>query len=188
VRSQLHIAPDFGVDTRDVRVHGEAFFRVTSDPGRPFVVHTTESMTFVVGTGFAVRSRGDGTEIVVREGTVRIAPLAQNAIPSELSGGTLGRVSPQGRAVEVARVDLYEHLAWMEGMLVFRNVRFRDVLDRLELWYDVEFRVEGKDLPERRLSAFLEHPPLSDLLAAIALAADASYRLDGGIVTFAPGP
>jgi transmembrane sensor len=188
VRSELRLASGFGVDAREVRIQGEAFFHVTPDPSRPFIVHTTESMTHVVGTGFSVSSRGNGTDIAVREGKVRITPLAADAEAVELPAGFVGRVLPRNRSVEVAPVDLDERLAWMEGRLIFRNAPLRDVLRELELWYAVSFRVEGADLPERRLNAFLEHPPLGELLTAIALAVDASYRVDGSVVSFSPRP
>ena len=188
VRSDLQVASGFGVDTREVRIHGEAFFRATADARLPFIVHTTESRARVVGTGFSVRSRGEGTEVIVREGTVLVVPLAVNAEAAELKAGTLGHVSSEGRSVEVKPVDLDERLAWMEGRLVFRNARLREVLHQLEFWYDVDFRVEGAALPERRLTAFLEHPPLGELLTAIALAVDASYSMDGSVVRFSPRP
>lgn len=187
VRSRLLVASDFGVDTRDVQVHGEAFFRVAPDPARPFTVRTAEARTRVLGTSFSVGSRDAGTETVVQEGTVRITPLVDGEA-AELSAGNLGRVLPEGRHVEVTRVDLDERLAWLERRLVFRNAPFHEILDRLELWYDIEFRVDDDELSERRLSALLEHPPLGELLTAIAAAADASYHLDEGTVTFAPRP
>ena len=186
VQSRLQLASDFGVDTREVRVRGEVFFRVRPDFGRPFTVHTAEARTRVLGTSFSVNSRDSGTETVVQEGTVRITPVNADGEAMELSAGQLGLVLPEGRLVEVTRVDLDARLAWLERRLVFRNAAFGDILERLELWYDIELRVDDDELSGRRLSASLEHPPLGDLLSAIAVAADASYYRDEGTVTFVP--
>lgn len=186
VRSQLLVASDFGADTRDVQIQGEAFFRVAPDPNRPFTVYTAEARTRVLGTSFSVSSRGAGTETVVQEGTVRITPLTVGGEAAELSAGHLGRVLPEGRHVEVSHVNVDDRLAWLQRRLVFRNTPFRDILERLELWYDVELRVEDVELSGRRLNASLEHPPLAELLTAIALAGHASYDLDEGTVTFVP--
>jgi transmembrane sensor len=188
VRSELQVASDFGVRTRDVRVSGEAFFDVEPDPEAPFVVHTKESSTQVVGTSFSVRSRGSGTAVVVREGKVRVTPLGPDGESAELPAGTFGRVGPDGSSVEVASARLDDELAWMSSRLVFRNMRFQDVLEGLELWYDVNFRVDSGTLAERRLNAILDHPPLGELLEAVAAAADAAYELDEDMVTFFPRP
>lgn len=188
VRSEIRVASNFGERTREVRVHGDAFFEVAPDPEVPFVVHTTESSTRVVGTSFSVGSRGSGTAVVVREGTVRVTPLAPDGEASELGAGSLGRVGPQARSVQVAPVDVDDELAWIESRMVFRNRRFQDVLSGLDLWYDVSFRVEDGSLADRRLSAILEHPPLEELLEAIAVAAGAAYRVDGDTVSFFPRP
>jgi len=186
VRSKLQVTADFGVDAREVHLQGEAFFQAAPDLTRPFLVHTAEASTRAVGTGFSVRSRGSGTEIIVREGTVLVTPSGTGAEAVELPERSLGHVSSKGRSVEVAPVDLSERLAWMEGRLIFKNAPLRDVLRELELWYAVAFRVEGPDLPGRRLNAFLEHPPLDELLTAIAMAVGASFSMEGNVVSFSP--
>ena len=52
--------------------HGEAFFEVSKDPKRPFVVRAGDKRVVAVGTKFSVRREGDDIEIVVTEGKVRV--------------------------------------------------------------------------------------------------------------------
>jgi transmembrane sensor len=51
---------------RNVQLNGEAFFAVTPDKSKPFIIHTANDITMrVVGTSFNVRTRGDSTEVIV---------------------------------------------------------------------------------------------------------------------------
>ena len=51
---------------------GEAYFEVSKDPNRPFVVRAGNKRVIAVGTKFSVRREGDDIEIVVTEGKVRV--------------------------------------------------------------------------------------------------------------------
>jgi transmembrane sensor len=70
--------------TTQIRVHytaaerrirldrGEAFFSVTKDPHRPFVVEVGNERIVAVGTQFSVRRDGDDIRVEVTEGRVRV--------------------------------------------------------------------------------------------------------------------
>src|SRR3984893_17167442 len=69
--------------------HGEAFFEVSKDPKRPFVVRAGDKRVIAVGTKFSVRREGDDIEIVVTEGKVRV------------EDGAAGRSSRVGGSTDV---------------------------------------------------------------------------------------
>ena len=54
--SQLTYPVAFNGDTRELRLKGEAFFEVTKDIHKPFIVHTSQFDIRVTGTQFNVRS------------------------------------------------------------------------------------------------------------------------------------
>lgn len=70
--SRLSYTKNFNQDLREVSISGEAFFSVTSDPERPFIVQTGEAKIRVTGTSFHVSApvRNDDVEVVVRSGKV----------------------------------------------------------------------------------------------------------------------
>lgn len=102
---------------------GEAFFEVTKDPDRPFVVHAGRQRIFVLGTRFSVRRSGDELRILVTEGRVRVEPESSRARawrPAELTAGSIATCGPEGLSVTrepVHRVE--EYLAWRSGYIVF---------------------------------------------------------------------
>jgi len=58
-------------DERRIRIEkGEAWFQVTKDQQRPFIVEAGNVRVRAVGTAFSVRRRGDGAQVLVSEGVV----------------------------------------------------------------------------------------------------------------------
>lgn len=106
---------------------GEAFFDVTHEGGRPFVVHAGPRTITVMGTKFAVRRDGDSVTVTVVEGRVRIDPVDPGPASSETGAQILGqgeRALVRGNATlltarSIERVE--GELAWRQGNLSFEQ-------------------------------------------------------------------
>jgi len=61
--STLTYATDYGKSTRDVKLIGEAYFKVHKDKGHQFIVHITDVELKVFGTEFNVKSYSDENTI-----------------------------------------------------------------------------------------------------------------------------
>jgi len=107
LNKDAEIASDFTSTRRSVRlVRGEAFFSVTKDPSRPFVVSAGGVEVRAVGTAFAVRSDTNEVGVLVTEGRVAVDSAAQSAHQKLKGGGTPAPVRPifldAGRRVALA--------------------------------------------------------------------------------------
>ncbi|MBI5769610.1 MAG: FecR domain-containing protein [Verrucomicrobia bacterium] len=101
------IAVSFTPERRSVRlVRGEAFFSVTKDAARPFVVTARDVEVRAVGTAFAVRFDTDEVGVLVTEGRVAVEPVAQAAPKGSGTGELPSAAQPTyldaGRRVAVA--------------------------------------------------------------------------------------
>ncbi len=70
--SKIQYARDFAGKLREVTLSGEAFFKVTKDAGKPFIVHTPMANVKVVGTAFNVAEGHGELEVSVSEGKVLV--------------------------------------------------------------------------------------------------------------------
>ena len=68
----IHYRRQFAGASRQVEMEGEAFFSVTADKDKPFVVKTNGVSITVLGTSFNVRTAGGKTEVVVETGRVEV--------------------------------------------------------------------------------------------------------------------
>ena len=104
---------------------GEAYFEVSKDPARPFVVVAGERRVVAVGTRFAVRRDREDLRVVVTEGTVRLQARPTGKVlprPTLLGAGNVALASAQGVLVHSGTIeDAERQVDWRGGYLTFRD-------------------------------------------------------------------
>lgn len=182
------IMPDrFSPDRREVKLKGQAFFDVKSDPKRPFFIRSGEAVVEVVGTSFDVRSYDDENEIrvVVRDGTVELSDANDASNRIVLNQGYLGRITRNSRNLKLEPVDeMDQYLGWLDGRLIFRNSPMPEVFSNIERWYDVEVKLDLKDdtLMEQEFSADLKTRSVKEVLEVISVSMNFDYEVDDDLV------
>ncbi len=125
LNSDSDIVVDLSLRERDIDLRrGEAFFQVTKNPRRPFVVSAGAHRVIAVGTRFSVRREGEHMRVIVTEGVVRVE--------ADASAGALHQPTtllPAGSVAEVDNVDLLvrqigpdraeQLLNWRDGFVTF---------------------------------------------------------------------
>jgi transmembrane sensor len=71
--SKLSYTDKFNGDTRPVTLLGEAFFKITPNKAKPFIINVNGVTVKVVGTSFNVKSRNGKTEVIVETGIVNVS-------------------------------------------------------------------------------------------------------------------
>jgi transmembrane sensor len=123
-------------ERRDVQLPaGEAYFSVSKDRSRPFVVRSSSGDITAVGTAFNVRAVADHVIVAVSEGVVTVAPRAQLAISDRTSVRVASGQQVSFTAQESARSlaitqspEPGERARWRDGILVYRDEPLRDVV------------------------------------------------------------
>ncbi|HMI66557.1 MAG TPA: FecR family protein [Cyclobacteriaceae bacterium] len=88
--STLEFSASFPESVREVFLEGEAFFDVSPDADRPFLVYTNKVITKVVGTSFRVKAFRDDRKVTIAVRTGKVSVYAspengkENAIPDEI--------------------------------------------------------------------------------------------------------
>ena len=135
------------IDRRERRVQltgGEAFFAVSKDSARPFVVQTPAGRVQVTGTQFDVRAEpGSGLEVVVAEGSVLVSPAevgGQEVTPVVLVAGSRLSTATGKVAVDTLSENaVADALAWRHGQVVFNGTPLSEALARFA-------RYHGRDI------------------------------------------
>jgi transmembrane sensor len=117
----------YSAATRALRLDtGQAFFEVTKEAHRPFVVDTRRGRIVAVGTAFSVNLASDRLNVTVAEGTVRIenAELSQKpsgsaaADPVMVSAGRRYIAATNGASVTTLP-SATPDVSWRDGRLVY---------------------------------------------------------------------
>jgi transmembrane sensor len=142
LNANTSIVIENGRAERRVRLaEGEAFFEVSKDKARPFIVETPGGSVRVTGTRFDVRTdAASELDVTVVEGSVQVRPSEtasyqaadpQNLVPGDqLSAGSAG-VSLR----PLSAGALADALAWREGMIVFDAVPLSEALARIARYH-----------------------------------------------------
>jgi transmembrane sensor len=111
---------------RGVRLEsGEALFKVTKDPGRPFVVEAGNVRVRAVGTEFAIRQSDRGVDVTVAEGSVDVwRELTSLEPPVRVAAGSHTFVTrEQITAPDVlTQAQVLRSLEWTTGMIDFNGM------------------------------------------------------------------
>lgn len=145
--SRLVYPPVFEENKREVYLNGEAYFEVTSNAKKPFIVKTGHFNTRVYGTRFAVQAYAKENlyATVLLDGEVRLS--SRKGILSRevlLVPGQRGVLTGETNTFEVKQVDHAEnYISWVYGHLHFDEENVDQVLGRVARFYNI--RIE---LPE----------------------------------------
>lgn len=169
--STVQLGPDSAIevayagDDRRVRLlKGEAFFRVTPDPKRPFSVVAGDIQTTVLGTSFNVRIVKAGAEVAVRTGRVRVDnAISWPPVTLQLDPGSWTHVADSGK-VERGVVPPEEVAPWLHGQIVARDRPMADVVDELRRYTPGLIVIADSALRGRRVTGVYN---LSDPVAAL---------------------
>lgn len=179
------MADDTGTPRRVVLKRGRAFFDVQQREEAPFVVTTSTARATVLGTEFGVSTRADTTKIVLAEGSVRLASVAQDdGRGVVLEPGQRSWVAGTGSPATPESVDLTSELKWT-GLFVFRSVPLETIGERLQQRYDVEVTIADPLHDATVTGTFEREQPVEEVLTALAATlgarveqhGEATYRL-----------
>lgn len=192
-QSFIQFPKDFNGEEREVFLTGEAFFEVKRDPTRPFLVHTNEIVTRVLGTSFTVRGF-ENENVVVRVKTGRVSVFKEKANGNPVEGVVL---TPNQQVVyERDQMKLAKSL--IEDPVVlgtkgkydfeFVDTPIRQVFSDLEDAYGVDIVFDEETFSTCRLNASLSDMPLYDKLKLVCKGINATYEmLDSHIVIYGKG-
>ena len=163
-------------DRRDLTLHGDAYFDVTSDQSRPFIVHTHNIGIKVLGTAFSVSSSNEMSQVVLERGSVRLlSPEGASMVtlsPNQkatfkLLSGDL-RVEPVYATAFVT--DKYNLMSMSDATLKEINTKLMTIFHR-------KITFEGGDGDKRYNLAFLKSDSLEDVLSILEYMTGAKFTI-----------
>lgn len=165
--SSLKYPVDFPrTGNREVFLTGEAFFDVVKDPDRPFVVNTKKFEVGVLGTQFNVSAYEDESShnVVLVEGSVDLNNPTNPKHSTRLEPGQLAELTNSEDDFSIREVDTDIYTAWMKGGLVFRNVSFENMLQKMARHYNVTIINKNKTMAQELFNANFGDESLETIL------------------------
>ena len=179
--SELRYPVKFVGNERRVYLRGEAFFEVTKDPKKKFIVNTEYINIEVLGTMFNVYAyeKENTVEMVLLTGQVKIntnkAPYQSYYVkPNEKIS-----LDKQSGTLKIKKTDARFETAWLRDEMVFRSERLETVFDILERKYGVTIQYENFKQENDRFTGSFNNEELTGILDILKIHYHFTYKVLG---------
>ncbi len=175
-----------GLKTREVYLEGQAFFDIKHISSKPFIVHTGNLETKVLGTAFNIKAFPNEDNITVTVKRGRVSVNDQNKV--------LGIITPNEQityakskiksSIQTVKNDNY--LTWKQEDLLIDNLTISGAAKLLEDRYNVKIIIDNPEVELLRFtSTFSKNEPLDEVLSSICLfnGLGYTYNKEKSIVT-----
>jgi transmembrane sensor len=172
--SKLSYPKKFDNTVREVYLEGQAYFEVTKDSKKPFVVHSLQATTKVVGTSFNIRSykEDENIELTVYTGKVLFGSDKKLEV---LAGSQMIFKKKENQLTEIRFKNL-NSLAWKNKELKYEDAELRIVFHDLERYFNVKFEIQQKQLLQCHFSGTFFEPKLQEVLNVIKYVLAIEYQ------------
>ncbi|MDN5205625.1 FecR domain-containing protein [Fulvivirgaceae bacterium BMA10] len=180
-RSSLEISSDFLKQKREVSLKGEAYFEITHDASKPFVVKGNHSTVTVLGTSFNYQSN-DHNQVHLISGQVKFSTGQEEV---SLSPGESAEAVSNTVVLNTFRSENF--LSWKTGKLIFDQTKVSTVIKDLEKHFDVAFNLENKALNECTVTVTFQDESLEEVLESLAFILGIEYTIEKDKVVISKG-
>ncbi len=131
----------FGFSERKIELNGEAFFDITPNPHRPFIVNIRGIKIKVLGTTFSVKAYSTENDVTIALETGKIFIYTDTQDVGHLTPGEKAVLDQKNHKWRITKSDVAKSFLWKEDIISFENTPLLDVLHTLTRQYNVEFQL-----------------------------------------------
>ena len=168
-------------DTRTVYLEGEAFFDVTHNKDKPFIVKSGELEIKVLGTKFNISSYPSEEHIktTLVDGSVEIGIPAKNSLPLKLKPNYQAAYERSSFSSSVLKVNTDDFTAWIDKRIVFKNETFKSITTKIERIYNVNITNELENFDQERFTGEFDIETIEDILKTLKEISNFDYKING---------
>lgn len=150
---------------RRVYLQGEAYFDVSADSLRPFIVTAAGTDVMVYGTEFNVHARSaDCVRTTLVKGVVAVSIDGDTCL-TRLTPGQTADVDLLHGSITLKEEPIELYVGWKQGKYYFEETPLEELFAELSLWYDVEVVFTDESLAHERFTGCLSrHTSLDKML------------------------
>ena len=192
---------------REVTLNGEAYFDVTKNAEKPFIIHTKKMDVKVVGTAFNVRSysyektaeasliRGS-IEVTLKDRKDQVITLKPNEKISIATDAPKLQVSKPSKTTAVKNDvkpipqiivkelkqnptnNIIAEIAWTQNKLYFEDESLENIAPMLERWFGKKVEITNVSLKNLRYYGNFEKETMEEVLTYLKLSKRFNFKIE----------
>lgn len=179
--SKIIYYSDYNKNDRVIKLNGEAFFEVSHDPVKPFIIECEDIKIKVLGTTFGIKAYENEkyVSIVLNSGKIQLITPKEEIImkPNER---ILYNKTTQSTSRENVKAEDYTD--WKQNRLRFENESLETIMNTVSRMHNIDIIFEDQNLKEQRFTGTVDNTNIESVLDAIRLTSSITYRLKDGII------
>lgn len=187
--TRLSYPKAFAGASRNVKMHGEAFFEVTKNPQRPFIIESKHIVTKVWGTSFRVFDKDNlqKATVTVLTGKVSVSKTGSEAhkagaklLANEVMLQPHQQVTyreQDGSLTANRNADMGTMNLWKHIDLSFKNEKLTGIAAVLNQKFGVNIKVDGDKLKDASMTADLSGLNLPEVLEVLKTSMNINYEI-----------
>ncbi|GAA3575073.1 FecR family protein [Snuella lapsa] len=186
--SVLSYPKHFIGNTREVTLKGEAFFEVTKNQDKPFIVSLENGMKIkVLGTSFNIKSYAEDKDIKTTLVTGKVKVIKeQDSTTIDLVPSQQATYIKEKDKIIVEKVDTKKFTSWKENKFIYNETPMAQVLRDLERAYNVTFIVESKDIYKYKYNGVFDNFSINQILEIFEISSPITYHIKNNRITLNP--
>jgi transmembrane sensor len=161
--SKLSYPGQFKGDKREVSLTGEAYFEVAHQDKQPFIIHTGDVKTLVLGTSFNIRAYNHQVQVTVITGKVAVISPQKDTLYLTPDQG----VTYKKERLQLTHVDSETSIGWKEGKMIYKGTEVEQVIEDVERKYNTVIVCNDK-IRHCTITADFNNDELSTVLKVLA--------------------
>lgn len=181
--SAIRFPASFTNKERSVELLGEAWFDVQHADKVPFVIHSGNLTTSVMGTAFDIKAYPGERSMTVAVQRGKVKVQSGNILLATLEKGQQVKVAANANAVQ-SNIDTAIIAGWRRGDLYYKDERLTDIITDLQRVFNTSIQIKKASLKEEITTvSFNKNTGLAKALAIICRITDARFSVNNGIYT-----
>lgn len=201
----------FNKELREVSLNGEAYFDVTKNTAKPFIIHTKKMDIKVVGTAFNVRSYDDEktAEASLIRGSIEVTlkdrkdqkiilkPNEKISINTEeqekqlvLKTGVSIPVKHNSTIPQIVvnelkpnpTYNIIPEIAWTQNRLYFDDKSLEEIGPMMEKWFGKAVIIQTESLKKIRYTGNFENETIENVLSYLKLSRPFNFKIENDTV------
>jgi len=197
----------FNKHIREVTLNGEAYFDVTKNAEKPFIIHTKKMDVKVIGTAFNVRSysyektaeasliRGS-IEVTLKDRKDQKITLKPNEKISIATDEVEQPISTRGKTTSIKNDvkpipqiivkelkqnptnNIIAEIAWTQNKLYFEDESLENIAPMLERWFGKKVEITNVSLKNLRYYGNFEKETMEEVLSYLKLSKRFNFKIE----------
>lgn len=181
--STIQYPAEFNNTLRNITLRGEAFFDVSKNPDKPFVINSGEVKTTVLGTSFNISAYPNENQIAVSVASGKVKVSANNSREVYLVPNEEAIYNKLEGSLTEKPVEISVHTAWKNNILLFNDLSFNLAKTKIERWYGVSIKIENPELKNCRVTGKFNNENLTNVMEALKMSMNLNYvKTDNAII------